>query len=245
VSDTQFIIKRAQEFPRGPTSVSMLGVFYEGRMSPEAWEQLGPALSAPFGQRRCEAAYDVKLEREDPQLFAELDSYTQSNGVTDDLLQELAPRASGELILSISVHGRAGVTTRGGSIDPRLAKTQHQPLPTSRSSRQRDIQGVQGVSPSQMSTPLAPLEDTDLEIAAVLFSAQKRRSVGRVSVIYTGKNPEDVIKRFAERLGAELPGAACRGWQWAEPAKEQPGEPAREPGSEPAREPVKEPAPAE
>ncbi len=216
-----FDVRYAPGFTQGPTTLSVLGVFQGGRMSPEAWAQIGPPLSAALGQRKCEAAYGEEMQREDPQSFADLEDYTMNNGVTEDLLERLAPRASGEMILAISVHGRSVASIRAGGIDPRLAATAQQPLPGSRLQTGR-VSGTTGRVPGQGSGVMLPNqppepESGEIEIAASLFSVRLHRPVARLTMLYSGPSAEDAINKFAKRLGAELPGSTCRGWHFRQP----------------------------
>ncbi len=216
-----FDVRYAPGFSQGPTTVSVLGVFQGGRMSPEAWAEIGPPLSAALGQRKCEAAYGEEMQREAPESFADLEEYTMNNGVTEELLERLAPSASGEMILTISVHGRSRASARAGAIDPRMAATAQQPLPGSRLQTGR-VPGTTGRVPGQGTGAMTPnalweSEGGELEIAASLFSVRLHRPVARVTMIYSGSSAEDAISRFAKRLRAELPGSTCRGWRWAKP----------------------------
>jgi hypothetical protein len=32
---------------------------------------------------------------------------------------------------------------------------------------------------------------------------------------YSGQNSEGALKAFADKLGTEMPGVLCRGWDWS------------------------------
>src|SRR5271170_8131476 len=102
VSDADFSVRYAPTFPRGGMTVSVLGVFREGRMSPETWDDIGPKISTAFGRGLCPTGYDTKLIADHSDLAAAIDDYTRANGVTDDLLDQLAPAASGDAVLVIT-----------------------------------------------------------------------------------------------------------------------------------------------
>jgi hypothetical protein len=34
---------------------------------------------------------------------------------------------------------------------------------------------------------------------------------------YSGQDSEGALKAFVDRLGAEMPDVACRGWDWSAP----------------------------
>ena len=74
-----------------PESVSVFGIFRNGRMSPEAWEEFGKTLSMPFSQGICQAAYDVVFTGANPELAATGDDNTRENAVSDELLAKFEP----------------------------------------------------------------------------------------------------------------------------------------------------------
>src|SRR4051794_37321988 len=121
----QFNVKYAPGFAEGRTTISVFGVFREGRMNPETWAQIGGPLSASFGEARCDVAYGEALQRADPELFAALDEEARSNGITDELLARVARDAVGEVIMIVSVHGRAGLPAPGleGAEPPPVGNT--------------------------------------------------------------------------------------------------------------------------
>jgi len=55
------------------------------------------------------------------------------------------------------------------------------------------------------------------EIAASFFSVRLHHTVSEVSMTYSGRDSEGALKAFVERLGAEMPGVPCRGWDWSAP----------------------------
>lgn len=55
------------------------------------------------------------------------------------------------------------------------------------------------------------------ELAAWFFSARLHHTVSEVSMTYSEQDSEGALKAFVERLGAEMPGVPCRGWDWSAP----------------------------
>jgi hypothetical protein len=106
-----------------PESVSVFGIFRNGRISPEAWEDFGKALSTPFSEGLCEAAYDVVFADAYPELATVIDDYAKENGVSDELLEKFAPLAAVNGNTK-STHAEetfwpvAGATMRLGSSSP-------------------------------------------------------------------------------------------------------------------------------
>ena len=191
-------------FAAGPRTISVFGVFHEGRMSPEAWTQLGPRLSAVLGQKSCEVGYGYQLANADPALYAAVDESVRDEGITEELLERFAAKAEGEMILVLSFNGH---TTIGGGIDDGSGNrpTASAPLPGGgRSPRGRGYKGPAGRG-ARMSA-LGP--------SGTLFSVRRRRSVARLNMVYSGSNLDDAIGKFVARLGEVIPGSTCRGWRW-------------------------------
>jgi hypothetical protein len=102
----KFDVRAASDFAKTGVTVSVLGVFKDGRMSAESWPTLGARLSAPFSRTgACEIAYADALFATAPALAASIDEYATANGITDELLDELAPMATADTILVFTIAG--------------------------------------------------------------------------------------------------------------------------------------------
>jgi hypothetical protein len=213
----QFSVKYAPGFAEGRTTISVFGVFRDGRMNADTWTQIGGPLSASFGEGRCDAAYGEALARANPDLYAAVDEEARSNGITDDLLARVAGDALGDVIMIISVHGRAGLPAAepAGSDPPPVGNTRP-------SMRGGGAGGARGRG--RRLTPASGAGNT-LEISASLFDVRQRRSVAKVSMRYLGASIDDALVKFAQRLGTIVPGSTCRGWKWS-PKAEAPTAPA-------------------
>jgi hypothetical protein len=51
-------------------------------------------------------------------------------------------------------------------------------------------------------------------MSASLFSVRDHKSVGLVSMAYSGPSVDDAVSKLAARLGIELAGSSCAGWDW-------------------------------
>src|SRR5262249_50218476 len=104
--------KHAADF-RPSGTMSVLGIFRDGRMSADSWNELGDAILPRSG---CEPGYNDEFVRANSSLAGAIDDYVRANGVTDGLLDQLAPLAEADAILVLSVAGhpprRTGPTTR-------------------------------------------------------------------------------------------------------------------------------------
>ena len=197
--DASYDVRYATAY-KPPRTVSVFGVFRDGRMNPEAWDAIGSRLSAPLGGASCDIAIGAKLQLEAPTVLAALDDTTRASGVTDEILGEFAPMAKAETILVFTIAGRPP-----------------QPLPdkpgtgaapaASRFSTGRRMRGNNG-------PPAAgPRVDRNVfEISASLYSVKTKESVGVIGMSYEGQSVEDAFQKFAAKLSAELPGTRCAGW---------------------------------
>jgi hypothetical protein len=215
-ADTDFNIKYAPTFQRGGMTVSVLGVFREGRMSPETWDDIGPKISTAFGRGLCPTGYDTKLIADHADLAAAIDDYTRANGVTDDLLDQLAPAASGDAVLVITVAGRPvwARTDAGVGAPPQTS------APTAPG---RGSQGMRGHG-GGMGTPTPmrlAIDRNAFEMSASIFSVHDHRSVALVSMGYSGTSGADALQKFVAKLRESLPTFPCVGWHMDTPIDEK------------------------
>jgi hypothetical protein len=201
--DDSFHVQRAPEFPKvAGATVSVFGVFRDGRLAPEAWDSFRSHLSPLFGTSSCEPGYpDILTSSGTPTLQA-VDDFTRANGVTDELLDRLAPLARGDLILLITMTGRP--PTKADS-----EKESATPTPTT-------SPGMRGPGRGR-GTPSSPTRRSGdvnaFEVVGVVFSMAAHHSVGAIRMTYTGTSMEDALQSFMTRLGAELPQAVCGAWK--------------------------------
>jgi hypothetical protein len=204
---TSFSSKYAPGFTEeGHTSVSVLGVYHDGRMNPEMWNEIGPPLSAALGERSCEVGFGTALQGEKPDIYTEIDDSTRADGITEEMLAKIAPAAEGEIVLVLSMHGRVDA---GKKIEGESA------MPTGIAQNGRGSRMRGPASPRMNRTGVSQAE---LAISATLFSVKKHRSLARLSMIYTGSDLEDAIAKFVARLGTVVPSSTCKGWKWSAPA---------------------------
>ena len=218
--------------PAKPESVSVFGIFRNGRMSPEAWEDFGKALSMPFGEGICKAAYDVVFADANPALAAAIDDFTKENGVSDELLAKFAPLAKGDTILLVAMDGQLPKPTAASAEKP------SKPAQSPSSSGQGNYGGSgagQGGGPgggggmgrggggmgrggmggrrAQSAPPQQAKPDKgSWELTAYLYSVRLRQSTRQVGLKQQGQDIDGDLKLFAAKLGSEIPGVPCRGW---------------------------------
>jgi hypothetical protein len=202
--DASVSVKYAQGYTPARASVSVLGVFRDGRMSMDAWTPMGPLVSSALGAGTaevCEPAYGERLQHQNEELFSSIDAEVRNDGITEDLLVKLAPRAQGDLILTITMHGAIAATE-----EKRPASGGRAPPPPM-GGRGRGARGG-----NIREAPPRWTSGRPLELSASLFSVSKRQQVARLSLTYTGTSVEEATRRFATEVGAMIPGGSCKGW---------------------------------
>jgi hypothetical protein len=202
--DASVNVKYAQGYTPARASVSVLGVFRDGRMSVDAWTPMGPVLSSALGASTaevCETAFGERLQHENEELFSSLDAEVRNEGITEDLLTKLAPRAQGDLILTITMHG-AIAAAEAPARAPRSA-----PPPAPMGGRSRGPRGG-----TIREAPPYGTSGRALELSATLFSVSKHQQVARLSMSFPGSKLEEATRRFATEVGAMIPGGSCKGW---------------------------------
>jgi hypothetical protein len=209
--DSEFKTRYASDYVQGAhTSVSVFGVYKDGRLNAEAWNQYGPELATPLGGSACDVAYSEALLRNDSELSNVVDTYVRENGVTDEFIDLFAPSAKGDAILVVRVSGRPAPSNAGAGRRVKGPQPQSSPPPGSAKMR--------GPAGSGTGQAYAPGEDRmgmtrpAFEISATLFSVRLHHSVAQFEMKYTGADPDDAVKRFAAKLASSMPGLACTGW---------------------------------
>jgi hypothetical protein len=188
--DTRFTTRFASDFAPQHHVASVLGVYRDGRMSSDAWGSIGPKISAALGAQSCNIAYAEPLVSSNGVLWSAIDDYARANGPTDDLLVQLAPAAKGDLILVLTLAGKAPVHVSGPLAEP----------------------GGRGPSPGGGRRQNA--ETNALDLSASVFSVALGRSVGLVAMEYSGASADEALTLFSSKLAQELRGTTCSGWSW-------------------------------
>jgi hypothetical protein len=206
--DAQFTTRFASDFAPSHHTVSVLGVFRDGQMSTEAWESIGAKLSTPFGAT-CDTAYAGLVTGNQP-LSAAIDDYVRANGPGDELLEQLAPDAMGDLIAVFTVAGH--VAGKAATPPDTTAVQQSSPMSGAggggkyRGSRPGGVNGGRGMPKAAAIA--------SFEVSVSFYSVAQKRAVGMVALQYEGTSQDEALQRMAQKLGLTLPGAKCAGWDW-------------------------------
>lgn len=195
-------VRYAPEYTPGPAKIAVLGAFTHGRLSAESWYPLAPRVSSALGRTTCDAAFGDKLKRADPELYEKIDADVTENGITDEMLDRIAPKSGADLIMTITIHGRIdrSMTPAATSQDPTIPG--YRP-------------GAAGGNPGRgRQSRGRVMEWRGIEMSASLFSTKLHRSVGRITLRYPGSNADAAVTAFAAKLGMELQGSKCQDWSW-------------------------------
>ena len=212
-------VKFSPGYAPGPTTVSVLGVYQDGRMSNELRDEVLRGLAPELGQPTCEIAWDDRLRAAEPDLYEEVDRTTQSDGITEDVLDKFTEWSEGDAILVVSLNirranqdqrgnGSIGTMTQGG-LGGSSFNRPGGPMPGSR---------------GRTGAPLPPgavrpntWQGQQIRVSGILFSAKTHAPMGRIILNYLGTNIEDALRRFSKKFGEEMRGSVCKGWKLPEP----------------------------
>jgi len=194
---TQF----ASDFAPAHHSVSVLGVYRDGRMSLDSWDVLAPRLRRALGSQTCQVGYDT-LASSNQELANAIDEFARSEGPTGKLLTQVAPAALGDLILVLSFSGKLPAP-RGDPGPPTGA-----PVANGMGTTRRRGRGQ--AAPQSNGQP----DTNHLDLSASLFSVAQGRPVGIVAMKYRGDSIDDALTRFGQELASALPGLKCTGWNF-------------------------------
>jgi hypothetical protein len=189
-SGPQFHASYAPEYAPGST-VSVFGVFADGRMDPEFWNDLGSTLLPLAG---CTAGYSADLATQNPGLASAVDDYVRANGVTEALLAQWGTLSKADTILLFSIAGHPPVQTGPTVVTPKY------------------IPPTQMTRPANLYDEHRPTDGSVFQVTASLYSVRARRSIARLDMIYSERDVDGALREFGRRMRVELPIAACAGW---------------------------------
>jgi hypothetical protein len=205
----------APDFSPAHHTVSVLGVYKDGRMSSEAWDAIGARVSRSLGAARCEAAYAESATSPNHALWSAIDEYTLANGPTDDLLAKIASAARGDLVLVVIVAGKVPIPEKVKIQDENQNRRSAGNLgPKGGMGGAGGGGGLSRNSGPMFRPPAAPAQVDRLDLSASLFSVPKAASVALVALEYSGESVDEAIAGFTAKLASALPGATCAGWNW-------------------------------
>jgi hypothetical protein len=204
--DAHFDIRSTPEFKGEGLTLSVFGVFRDGRMSTDAWNDEGAKLSPSLGARMCEAAYGKAGLGSGTVLARTVDDDARENGVTDDLLVRFGPLAKGDAIAVFTTAGEVAHARDAGS-----------PSATPAAPPAWGRRGRRGRSSATAPARGHAADHGSFEMSAQIFSVRLGRSLAVVSMSYAGSRVDEALEKFRGELEKVLPHATCVGWNWDVP----------------------------
>jgi hypothetical protein len=206
--DVHFTTNFASDFTPGRHTVSVLGVYKDGRMSSSGWETLAPHVAPALGASRCDVGYNT-LASSNGALADAIDEYARADGPTDDLLTQISPAAKGDLVLVLTFAGK--LPQRGPTDAGAQRPAAMQPAAGGRAGGRGRHGGALTGGRSKSERPV----DTDvLDVSASLYSITQARSIALLAMQYSGASLDEAMTKFAAKLAQSFPGTLCVGWNW-------------------------------
>jgi hypothetical protein len=193
----KFEVRYATEFVPGPITVSVLGVFADGLLTPDAWASFAPRISSALQGSPCDSGYSETLHAARPELFSTLDRDARTDGIGDELFAKVAPAALGDHIIAFEMHG----TPPGHAAGEQIARP--------------PVLLAHGGGRSDVGPRLHISDSHPLEISASLFSVRLHHTVAAVRMEYRGSSRSEAITNFSDKLRSALPGSVCTNWDWS------------------------------
>jgi len=204
-------VESAPEFVQQPTTVSVLGVFRDGRMNPDAWEQIGGTLSQPFHEALCPAGYGPTLREKQPDLALAVDRATREEGLSDELLDKVAPMAQGELVMAVTLYRYVPRPSHPTTTAPMATAA---PPGGAMGSRGGGGGFGRGTGGGGSGPPPQDVEESVFEISVSLFSVKQHHLVARLDMRSSVDEMDKAMLGLQTRLGTVLPQSKCVGWSW-------------------------------
>jgi hypothetical protein len=201
----QATVKTAAGYPKPNSTLSVLGVYSAGRMSPEAWREWGPFAATAFGPG-CDPGFSNGLQTTGPRWFSLIDQTTRDDGVTEDLIHQIAPSARGNTIVLIEEEFD----------EPTEEAPTRSPSPApSQGGGRGGGRGRSGGRHSSGSSPARPKTHAGLyAVEALAFAADNGALVVDISAEGTYKDREKTVRMFVDQLRTTFSGSSCTGWHW-------------------------------
>jgi hypothetical protein len=180
--------------PARPMTVSLLGMFHDGRMAPDEWGDLGAPLVAGISGPSCGILFSPELVTSQAQLADAIDKHARASGVTDALFDALAPATASDAIVLVEISGHA----------PKVLRTEITP---------RYINPAQRTKPATLNQTRTITDGSAFDIAVSAYSLHDHKVVAAMSMHYTGKDTKGALRAFAEQLGKTFSTWQCASWK--------------------------------
>lgn len=178
-------------------------------MDAAAWNDWAPTIADATGDETCTAAFDDRMEKGAPALFNELDERTRQDGITDEILDRVAPSALGNAILILEVFGRPTQMKKADDVEASPQQAPPAAAPLSGRGRGRGRFGGAAESAARSGPP----PDT-LEVSIGVYSIRDQQVIASMQMHPDAGESADALQKLSEKLHETLRGARCAGWTW-------------------------------
>ncbi|MEI9937374.1 MAG: hypothetical protein WDO69_09115 [Pseudomonadota bacterium] len=192
-----FSTETASDFTPASHTVSVLGVYKDGRMAVDVWDQLAPHLADALASAPCDIGFD-SLVTSNQELADAIDERARAEG-PNDLLAQLAPAARGDLLLVLTFSGKP--PQQQTLAEPPAGAPVNNSMGSPRKRGAHSGNG-HGADPNR------------LEVSAALFSVAQNRPFALLGMTYGGQSVDDAMTRFGAELARTIPHSKCVGWNW-------------------------------
>jgi len=193
-SKSGMTVKYAAGFDPARHKVSVFGVYKDGQMNSEAWGGIAGRIDNALGHTPCEAAYGATAFAAGKDVTTAINEYAASNGPTDDLLAQIAPAASGDLVMVVTVAGRLPIPMKIHVQDPTQKPVMGARRGGFREHKDKDY------------------DPNELQLTAQVFSVAESKTVALVNLDYKGDSMDEAWDKFTAQVGESLNGSQCAGW---------------------------------
>ena len=201
-----FVAKYEPGLERSKQHISVFAIKRDGLLNRSGWAALGPDATVPFSDEPCDVGYGDAMFAAVPEVAEAVDDYVRENGVTDELLDQIAPAAKGDLIMILTLAGHPLAKTEKSESSSYSPSAGPSGRGGRRGNRRSSATNSRGEESSNGET---------FEAAAAFFSVRERRAVATATLRSSGTNTDQALAQFTNRLEHTFPGSTCSGWDWS------------------------------
>jgi hypothetical protein len=137
--------------------------------------------------------YSSELVASQPAVASAIDAHARANGVTEALLGALAPAATSDAIVLVEVSGHP----------PKVLRTETVPRPMT----------LAMTKPASPYTTHTVTDGSAFDVSVSAYSVRERRIIAELGMRYTGKDTDQALHMFTDKLAATFPSWRCGGWR--------------------------------
>lgn len=199
--DSRFVVEISPSLPVKRQTVAIVGALKNGRLNDDYWRTLQPSLR-PLGDG-CEPLFVDALQTRDPDFYDRLDQNSREDGVGDDLLRSLEPRAQGDLIMVVYSAGQLPNRHDARAKQPKQRYSSLAGQHSGRGYHEMIAKKREGNGD----------DDPGLDLSLYFWSLATHASVATIALHYTGQSVDEAQQLLGDKLRALFPDFRCAGWR--------------------------------